>query len=450
MQISSLNPLNWFHSPNTELNISSESIFFQPLEYRVDEKALIAHAKETLYARENLNPDNSTPYGHFYFLPNSDEPTSVIKIHPHGKIELAAYEMSKLLKLDAYSIPVLPIDISISNTEQPSESISVQGLLSVVLENEKTNLVGGELNRLLNLLVSQNNENNSTEAIQEIVNNLSGNIDPISYQLECVLAFILGHSTSIDTLCLYEGEDKQIITTLSKASIMPESNDTKTFNDYVPSKLIWNEEEKSFEQVLEEVEVKDICAMQQDILTLPLGGQPFDKSFISYVLEHVSTELLENYHQDRSWFSREAVEAQLERVAFLREKFQQCLGNEITLTPRELFSEFMQENLSFRLLSQFQLPAIAFYHLLGRIPADLFSTELIIAMHQVKTYQEERLGELIQTASENEDVKEIPLYPETIADPGLLIRIQMFQEFEMWNEFAKILQNSPLCQDLIR
>lgn len=118
--------------------------------------------------------------------------------------------------------------------------------------------------------------------------------------------------------------------------------------------------------------IENVFPIRLWLAGLPQAEVPFSKEFIKHVLDSLNPQRLLAYHKQKNLFSQAAVGAQLDRVLLIKQLFAEEYKKEIvTLTPKELFLQFVNNHPSYSLLKDsLELNDIFVFNLLGFIPTD--------------------------------------------------------------------------------
>lgn len=144
--------------------------------------------------------------------------------------------------------------------------------------------------------------------------------------------------------------------------IMPEDN--YNISKFIP---VGNGTKAPVEKAIE-----NVFPIRLWLTGLPQAEVPFSKEFIKHVLDSLNPQRLLAYHKQKNLFSQAAVGAQLDRVLLIKQLFAEEYKKDIiTLTPKELFLQFVNNHPSYGLLKDnLELNDIFVFNLLGMIPTD--------------------------------------------------------------------------------
>ncbi|MCB1111583.1 MAG: hypothetical protein KDK72_02860 [Chlamydiia bacterium] len=266
-------------------------------------------------------------------------------------------------------------------------------------------------------------------------------IESRSFQLNTINSFILGDRDANPGNFLIAKEGKRLIG-IDHEDIMPKSN--TSIDPMMPVAVKSTTDIRTGETNVKDTincKMNNVCPIHNWLIGLPQAIEPFTKEVINHVLDNLSRERLEEYHSNRkTLFSKDQVQAQLERVDLVLELFkQEKEKEEVSLTPRDLYLKVVAEHPTYKLLSkEMGLAPYFVFMFLGKVPANVNSPDVQRLSKRMARHVAKAICKQVVTIAIKKKI-EVTIPRKYIEDPNfaaanISTSLKQTQELQTWME----------------
>lgn len=208
------------------------------------------------------------------------------------------------------------------------------------------------------------------------------NIDLGSYQLAVVKSFTLGDlDNNFGNILLIEKQnsDAYDVCLIDFEEIMPENNIATDRPTPIAVDGKQNLQTGEIRDLKYEYKTsKGTVSFFSALLALPQAKQAFQPQVVGHLLERLDLELLARYHRatsEKNGFNAKQIAAQRERIEYFRAQCQAQWDQErITLTPRDIYNHFYEQNPAYQKAQEEFKTDFVTYQMVGRI-SETFARE---------------------------------------------------------------------------
>ena len=329
------------------------------------------------------------------YVVNNGKKSIIIKVENDAarkQNEIASREMAELARLDKQMLPSLVQHATVANYDEQG-NFKHHSVIPVLDAAEKTVII--------KTFIDCRSDTDSYESKSAIRNTIE-QFDLLSFQKSIIIAYLLGASDFLPDKSLFKKSDNtHKISGLQ--NIMPENN---FFADIplphiIDGKLL-KQTNKLYQVKFEYHLLRNAFPLSCWLLGLPQAKENVDKELVAELLTSLDISRFKAYHNNKKLYTPKQINAQYERITYLREKLLSFQNNRIeNFTPIDLYEHFYKRHPAFNYLKQQKLPDLLLYTQLSRIPKGLH--------HLLTQYAEYKLQSTNKYTDEDVEIKSLKI-----------------------------------------